>query len=134
MSASVPINVVRKPGFAIFGALVTALVNLLLGSSYGIQVIIAGLLQALGMEIGFFVGGKHKGNLVNMAVGGILASLLVFCRDYIVFGYSSLGAGVLIARIVVRIASAIIIGTILTKGITGGLVKTGTLKGFKAAE
>lgn len=134
LSAAVPMFVVRKPGFAVYGALVTAGVNLLLGSTYGIQVVLAGVLQAFGIELGYFIGGKHKGSIINMVVGGILASIFVFCRDYVVFGYSSLGKGVLAGMLAVRILSAVILGIGLTKGITAGLVKTGVLKGFKCAE
>lgn len=134
LSAAVPAYIVRKPGFAIFGALVTAGVNLLLGSSYGIQVVLAGLLQAVGMEIGYYIGGNHKGNIANMAIGGVLASICVFARDYIVFGYSALSVPVVIGTLAVRIVSAVVIGILLTKGITTGLVKTGVLKGFKCTE
>ena len=41
LSAAMPMYLVRKPGFAIFGALVTAGVNLLLGSPYGLQLELA---------------------------------------------------------------------------------------------
>lgn len=134
LSAALPMFVVRKPGFAIYGALVTAGVNLLLGSSYGIQVVLAGVLQALGIELGYCIGGKHKGSIVNMVVGGILASIFVFCRDYIVFGYSALGKSVLVGMLAVRFASSVILGIVLTKGITAGLKKTGTLKGFQCEQ
>ena len=40
LSASLPMYIVRKPGFAIFGGLVTAGVNLLLGSPYGLQLVL----------------------------------------------------------------------------------------------
>lgn len=36
LSASLPMYIARKPGFALFGGLVCAGVNLLLGSPYGI--------------------------------------------------------------------------------------------------
>lgn len=134
LSAALPAYIVRKPGVAIFGALVTAGVNLLLGSSYGIQVVLAGLLQATGMEVGYYIGGNHKGNIANMAFGGILASLCVFARDYIVFGYSTLSATVVMGMLAVRVVSAVVIGSLLTQGIAKGLMKTGVLKGFRCTE
>ena len=57
LSAMMPMYLVRKPGFAIFGALVTAGVNLLLGSPYGLQLVLAGFLEGLAVEIGY---GKHE--------------------------------------------------------------------------
>ena len=55
LSAALPMFIARKPGFALFGALVTAFVNLLLGSAYGIQLVLAGTLQAIGIELGYLL-------------------------------------------------------------------------------
>lgn len=131
LSASLPMYIVRKPGIAFVGALITALVNLLLGSAYGIQLVLAGLLQAAGIEIGYLIGKRYAGNLVNQITGSILAALFVFIRDYIVFGYASLAPAVVIGMFAVRILSAVIIGILLVTAIGGGLKKTGVLKGFR---
>lgn len=134
LSAALPMYIVRKPGYAIFGALVTAGVNLLLGSPYGIQLVLAGLLQAIGIEIGYAFFGKYEGNLKNMTVGAILGALLIFARDAIVFGTLSYGAPIVTGIIIIRLLSATIIGTLLVKGITTALKKTGVLKGFSCAK
>lgn len=133
LSAFLPMYIVRKPGFAIYGGVLTALVNLLLGSPYGIQVILAGVLQAIGIEIAFAIT-KHKVNAVSMTVGPVLAALLVFARDYLVFGYSQVGTAVIAGILIVRILSGVIIGGLLVRGITAGVKKTGTLKGFRCSE
>jgi energy-coupling factor transport system substrate-specific component len=134
LSAALPMYIVRKPGFAVFGALVTAGVNLLLGSPYGIQLVLAGVLQAAGTEVGYLIGGKYKGNYANIAAAGILASLFVFARDYIVFGYSAIGWNVLIPQLIVRILSAVIIGGLLVKGLTSALKATGLLRTFNCSK
>lgn len=134
LSAALPMYIVRKPGYAIFGALVTAGVNLLLGSPYGIQLVLAGVLQAIGIEIGYAIFGKYEGNLKNMTVGAILGALLVFTRDAIVFGTLSYGSTIVTGIIIIRLLSATIIGTLLVKGITTALKKTGVLKGFACAK
>ncbi len=130
LSAALPAFIVRKPGFALFGALVTAGFNILLGSPYGIQVILAGVLQALGIEIAYAIW-RYKPNLLCLVVGGILAGIFVFVRDYIVFGYSTLSAGIIIAMLAVRFVSAAVIGVLLVKGIRAGLKKAGIMKNFK---
>jgi energy-coupling factor transport system substrate-specific component len=134
LSAALPMYIVRKPGFALFGALVTAGANLLLGSPYGIQLVLAGVLQAGGTEIGYLIGGKHKGSYINIAATGILGSLFVFVRDYIVFGYSAIGWNVLIPQLIVRVLSAVIIGGLLVKGLTTALKATGLLKDFNCSK
>ncbi len=133
LSASLPMYIVRKPGFAIFGGLVTAGVNLLLGSPYGLQLVLAGLLQAAGMEIAYAVG-KYKGSMPEMVIGSILSAVLVLCRDGFMWGSPwAYGTSIAIGVIVVRLLSATIIGIILVKIITAALVKTGVLKGFACA-
>jgi ABC-type thiamin/hydroxymethylpyrimidine transport system permease subunit len=76
LSAALPMYIARKPGFALFGALVTAGANLLLGSPYGIQLVLAGVLQAGGTEIGYLIGGKHKGSYINITATGILSFMI----------------------------------------------------------
>jgi energy-coupling factor transport system substrate-specific component len=134
LSAALPMYLARKPGFAVFGALVTAGVNLLLGSPYGIQLVLAGILQAIGTEAGYLIGGKYKGNYLNIGATGVLASLFVFARDYLVFGYSTIGWNVLVPQLIVRIVSAVVIGGVLVKGLTAALKATGLLKDFNCSK
>ena len=135
LSGSLPMYLVRKPGIAIFGGLVTAGVNLLLGSPYGLQLVLAGFLQALGIEIGYAILGKYEGNMKNMVVGAILGACFVFCRDTYFWG-SPWGYGMPVAFgvVAVRMFSAVVIGIILVKVITAALIKTGVLKGFACAK
>lgn len=130
LSPALPMYLVRKPGVAIFGALVAAGVNLLLGSPYGIQLILAGVLEALGIEIGYLVGGKYEGNMTNMVVGGILGGLFVFGRDVIFFGTLGNAFPVVAGIVIVRLLSATVVAIVLVKLITAALKKTGVLKGF----
>ncbi len=51
ISALLSMYIVRKPGAGIIGSLFTGLVNLLMGSPYGIHIIVASLLQGAGVEI-----------------------------------------------------------------------------------
>ena len=133
LSASLPMYIVRKPGFAIFGGLVTAGVNLLLGSPYGLQLVLAGLLQALGMEVAYALG-KYEGSLKDMVLGAILSAVFVLCRDGLVWGSPwAYGMTIAIGVIAVRLFIAVVIGIILVKVITAALVKTGVLKGFACA-
>ena len=135
LSASLPMFLVRKPGIAIFGGLVTAGVNLLLGSPYGLQLVLAGTLQAIGLEIAYAAVDKYQGTLKNMVLGAVLAVVLIFCRDgYFWSSPWCYGTVVAAGVVVVRTLSATVIGTILVKVITAALKKTGVLKGFACAK
>lgn len=133
LSPLVPMYLVRKPGAAVFGALVVALVNLLLGSPYGVQLILANLLEGVAVEIGFAVISRYKGTLANFALSGILGALFVFGRDFIVF-YAMAFQSFMIPLLIVRILSAVFVGWILTKLIAAALNKTGATRGFACAE
>lgn len=134
LSAALPMYLVRKPGFAIFGALVTAGVNLLLGSPYGLQLVLAGVLEALGIEIGYAFFGKYEGNLKNMVIGAILSTLFVLGRDTFFWGTPwSYGGAIAAGVVIVRLLSATILCSVLVKLIAAALAKTGVLKGFACA-
>ena len=134
LSAALPMYLVRKPGIAIFGALVTAGVNLLLGSPYGLQLVLAGVLEALGVEIAYLIF-KHDASMKCMVVGQILSPIFVFGRDMFFWGTpASYGGTIALGVVVVRMFSSIVIGIVLVKVITAALVKTGVLKGFVCAK
>lgn len=133
LSAALPMFIVRKPGFALFGALVTAAINILLGSAYGIQVVLAGVLQAAGVELVYALF-KYKPNLLCLVLSGIAAAVFVFVRDYFVFGYSALPVWTIVAMLAVRFVSAVVIGVLLVKVIRAGLAKAGVMKNFKPIE
>lgn len=135
LSAALPMYIVRKPGMAIFGALVTAGVNLLLGSPYGLQLILAGFLEALGVEIGYAIFGRYQGNLKNMITGQILGALFVLARDTYFWGSPwSFGPAIAAGVVIVRLLSSVILGILLVKLITAALKKTGVLKGFQCTK
>lgn len=135
LSSALPMYIVRKPGFGIFGGLVTAGVNLLLGSPYGLQLVLAGFLQAVGVELAYVLFDKYQGSMKNLVFAEIFGAILVFCRDMFFWGSPACYGGAVAAGVVVvRFLSAIIVGILLVKGITAALAKTGVLKGFKCTQ
>lgn len=129
LSALIPAFIVRKPGAALVGSLFTGVMNLLLGSPYGINIIVASLLQGVGVEVILAISKYKKYSFVNMALAGVLASILVTARDYFVFGFS-LYAGMIPMMLVARVISSIILGGALSMVIGNGLKATGVLTGF----
>ena len=111
------------------GSLFTGIVNLLLGSPYGIHIIIASALQGIGVEIVMAITRYKKYNFVTMALSSLLAALLVTCRDYFIFGLD-LYAGMIPLMLLVRAVSAVILGAILSIGLGKALNATGVLRGF----
>ncbi len=129
ISALLSMYLIRKPGAALAGSLFTGLVNLLLGSPYGINIIVASLLQGIGVEIPSFATKHKKFNIVIMSISAVLAMILVTIRDYFVFGFS-LYQGLIPIMLVIRIISSIVLGAGLSILIANGIGRTGVLRGF----
>lgn len=130
VSAAVSMYIVRKPGAALAGSLFTGIVNLLLGSPYGINIIVASLLQGAGMEIAVFALGKYKKyNFFNISLGAVLGMILVTIRDYFIFGFS-LYENIIPLMLFVRFISSIVLGAGFSIFISRGIAKTGVLSGF----
>lgn len=127
LTAILPMVIVKKPGAAILGGLIGAIANILVGSPYGINIVVAGLLQGLGCELGFFIGG-HKTNLFTYILSGMFITIFVSIRDYFIFGLNQLSPLILILTIIIRFISASIIGGYVSKSIEKGLQKTGVLQ------
>lgn len=129
LSALLPIFIIRKPGAALLGSLFTGIVNLLLGSPYGIHIIIAAVLQGVGAEV-VLASFKYKDyKVLPMSLAAIVASLFVTARDYFVFGFQ-LYANLIPVMIGVRIVSAVIFGALVAIALGNGLKLTGVLNGF----
>lgn len=132
LSPTLSMFLIRKPGIGIFGAVVAALINLLLGSPYGIQVILANVLEGAAVELAFAIV-KYKGNFMAFVLSGIFGAIFVFARDFIVF-YSAQFQNFMIPLMIVRILSGIFVTYILVKLIAAALKKTGVVKGFACAK
>jgi energy-coupling factor transport system substrate-specific component len=121
--------IVRKPGAAIFGGLVSAAVSVLLGSPYGIDAVISGALQGAGAELAFALGLYRRWNLSVAVLAGAFAGLFATAHDIPVY-YRDTGADFWI----VYGGTAIVSGA-LVAGIGGwlllrALVATGVLRDF----
>lgn len=127
LTAVLPMVLVKKPGAALLGGLIGAVANILAGSPYGINIVVAGLLQGIGCEVGFYLG-KYKTNVITYILSGIFITIFVTIRDYFVFGLNALPTSILILTIIVRLLSASFIGGYLSQFIEKGLQTTGVLQ------
>ena len=122
--------IIRKPGAAVIGETLAAIVEVLAGSPFGVAAILAGFLQGLGAEIGFAIGGWRRYNLAIMGLAGLLAALFAYGHDYVLFGYSQMPVDVQGGMLAMMIISGIVLGGWLSKGIGDALAATGVLASF----
>jgi energy-coupling factor transport system substrate-specific component len=123
--------IVRRPGAAFFGGLVSAAVSVLLGSPYGADALVSGALQGAGAELGFAIGGYRRWTLALAVVAGALAGLLAAVHDVIVY-YPDADAGLWAVYTAATVVSGAIVAGLGAWLLLRALVATGVLRDFAA--
>lgn len=122
--------IIRKPGAALYGGIVAGIAELLAGSPFGINIIVAGIVQGGATDLVFAATKYKKYSWLNVVIAGAFTAIAIYLRDFFVFGYSTLGLKTNIAMIIIRIVSGALLGGIISKIIGEALAKTGVLKNF----
>jgi energy-coupling factor transport system substrate-specific component len=125
--------VVRKPGAALLGEMIAALVELPL-TPFGVVVLWLGLVQGIGAEAGFAATRYRKWGLPVVMLAGLLGALVGwFGYDYWMYGYFKLDIGRQILLFVVKLIGGAILGGGLGKVIADAVAATGMLNNFAIA-
>jgi energy-coupling factor transport system substrate-specific component len=121
--------VIRKPGAALYGELVAAVITALLGGQYGATAILSGLVQGVGAEIVFLLFFYLNWRVYVAILAGIGAGIAKAVLELIVW-YP--GADALFATVytVSSIVSGAVIAGLLSWLAVRGLAKTGALDRF----
>ena len=120
--------IIRKPGAAIYCELLAAVVEALLGSHYGLTVLISGAVQGLGARTGL-----RRIPLPQMEPGRCTAGRPVsglfagFSEAYIMAYYVEYTAGMKIFHVIATGVSGLIVAGLLSWLATRALAKTGAL-------
>lgn len=121
--------IVRRPGAALFGGLVSATVSVLLGSPYGADALISGAIQGAGAEVGFAIGWYRRWTLPFAILAGVLAALFATPHDVIVY-YPDADAAIWVVYAVATAISGAIVAGIGSWLLVRALVGTGVLRDF----
>jgi energy-coupling factor transport system substrate-specific component len=123
--------IVRRPGAAFFGGLVSAAVSVLLGSPYGADALVSGAIQGGGAELAFALGLYRHWNLPFAMLAGALAGAAAAIHDLIVYYYDT-GPDFWLVYGVATVASGVVIAGIGSWLLLRALVATGVLGDFEA--
>ena len=118
--------IVRRPGAAVAAEVVAAIISSLLGSEWGLTVIISGLVQGGLAEVIFALRGYRDYSLPVLAIAGAAAGLGSWVVDY-AFWYSTLEVHILLLMLVARLISAALLSGLLGKVLGDALAATGVL-------
>ncbi len=130
MAATLAAYVIRKPGVALITEVLASAVELLMGNSGGMTVVLTGLIQGAGAELAFAVFRYKKWNLGVMCLSGVLAAAFIFAYELYYLNYIALAPTLLIAQLAVRFVSAIVFSGVVCKLAGDGLAKTGVVKSY----
>lgn len=125
--------VIRRPGAALLGMMIAALVETPI-APYGVILLWLGLLQGVGVEAVFAATRYKRFDLPVMMIAGAVGALAVlFGRFYLAFGYGSLAPETQLVRLLATVMGGAILGGLLGKLIGDALAKTGVLNNFPIA-
>lgn len=123
--------VVRRPGAALLAELVAASVEPLLGGQWGALTVVSGLLQGLGVELGFLLFAYRRWTLLPAVVGGALAGVLETPFEWRVY-YPEWAIGYATIYLVALAVSGAVLAGLLGWLVVRALAATGVLAPFPA--
>lgn len=121
--------IVRKPGAAIYTELIAATVSALVGTQWGFDTLISGLLQGLGAEIVFAIFLYKKWNIITAMLAGAVAGIFMSLHDLFVW-YPGVDAGFQAVYTICGIISGAVLAGVLPWFIVRGLARAGALSRF----
>ena len=123
-------KIIRKPGAALLSELLTAVVQILLGSPAGLLLLVTGLVQGAGAEAVFAATRWRNYRLPVLIAAGVGAAIFSFAYTWVRFDYGALAPGLLVAMFVLRCLSGALLGGMAGHLIAEALYRTGVLSGL----
>ena len=121
--------VVQKPGAALFAELVAASVSLVLGSQWGLDAALSGLIQGVGAELGFALFRYRRWDLVAALLAAALSAVGAWIHDTPLY-YAELPLTDQLLIGVFMLISALVIAGVGAWWLVRALVQTGVLAQF----
>ncbi|MCI8466357.1 MAG: hypothetical protein HFI63_11000 [Lachnospiraceae bacterium] len=130
MASTLAAYIIRKPGVALIAEVLASAIELLMGNSGGLTVVLTGVIQGLGAELVFAAFRYKKWNFVSLSLAGMLSAVFIFCYELYYLNYYLLAPGMLAAQLLVRLVSAVLFSGAICKLAGDGLAKTGVVKSY----
>lgn len=130
MAATLAAYIIRKPGVALVTEVLASAIELLMGNSGGLTVVLTGIIQGLGAEVIFALFRYKKWNLGTLCLGGMLSAVFIFCYELYYLNYIALAPRLLISQLAVRLVSAAVFSGLVCKLAGDALAKTGVVKSY----
>lgn len=122
--------IIRRPGAAFFAEVVSAFCEFAFGSPYKFGAVISGIVQGIGAEAGFALGGWKRYNVGFMMLSGALAGVGNTLQWLFQYQGDQYHIGTIIGYTVLTLISGAVLGGLLPKWIGDALNRTGSLRNF----
>ncbi|GAB2533800.1 energy-coupling factor transport system substrate-specific component [Gracilibacillus alcaliphilus] len=122
--------IIRKPGVAFASETIAALTEVLVGSTAGPTLILAGMVQGLGAELAFAATKWQDYRLRILLLSGVTAAMVSFPYHYFMSGFAAHASWLVITMFITRMISGALIAGLLGKYIADQLAATGVLSGY----
>jgi energy-coupling factor transport system substrate-specific component len=121
--------IIRKPGAALFAELVAAGLSAILGSTWGVDTLMSGLMQGVAAEAVFALTRYRSFAFPVLAAAGLASAAAAFVHDAY-FWYSGYATDVLAFTAVWMAASGLVLLPLMAIALVKALRSTGVLDGF----
>jgi energy-coupling factor transport system substrate-specific component len=125
--------IVRLPGAALFAELVAAGLSAFLGSAWGVDALVSGVVQGLGAEIVFALTRYRSWTFPTLALAALGSAAAAWIHDWLLY-YQAVAIDVQIIRGVMMAISAILFVALGSMLIVSALRQAGVLQGFPSGE
>lgn len=122
--------IVRKLGVAIIAEMAAASGELLMGSPWGLSVLLYGLAQGAATEAVFALFRYRKFNVMTLLLAGAAAAVASLVYDALTGGLAEYTTAIMWAKIAMRTVSGAILGGLLAMILVNLLAKTGVLNSY----
>ncbi|KGO32425.1 ECF transporter S component [Oenococcus alcoholitolerans] len=112
MGGPISALIVKKAGSAVLGETLAAVIEMAIGSVWGVSNIVYGIVQGVGSEIGFAITG-YKKNLAGLWLSTLTSTILIFVFVYFRDSYNKLPLGYVFSLFVISYVSVLVFSGIL---------------------
>ena len=121
--------VVRKPGAALFAELVAASVSAIIGSQWGLDAVVSGLVQGAGAELGFLIFRYRAWNMGTALFAGALSAIGAWIHDVLLY-YADIPLTDQLIIGVFMVISALVVAGLGSWWLVQALAQSGALAQF----
>lgn len=130
LAATIAAFIIQKPGVAFTTEFLAALIELLMGNSGGMLVVITGVIQGIGCELGFALFRYRVWDRRSLLCSALCAALITMLQTLYLNGYANLQGGIIAAMAALRILSSLLFCGFFAEILGKGLAKTGVLRSY----